>query len=124
MEYGGTAQAYSFEFSRSEHVRACRAIHHHSIHRRWVRRLLRVGYALLGIVVIVNMVADFRRGLFPAMLPLFVALAVWPFVVVLSGYAQPIDVAKSKEAGYLAHLCKPVSLPQLDEGMLKVFEKG
>jgi CheY-like chemotaxis protein len=44
--------------------------------------------------------------------------------IVLSGYAQPIDVAKSKEAGYLAHLCKPVSLPQLDEGMLKVFEKG
>jgi PAS domain S-box-containing protein len=42
--------------------------------------------------------------------------------LVLSGFAMPIDAVKSKEAGYLAHLSKPVGLPQLDEAIRHVVQ--
>ena len=40
----------------------------------------------------------------------------------LSGYAMPADVVKSKEAGYLAHLSKPVALPKLDDAIRSVAQ--
>jgi DNA-binding NtrC family response regulator len=43
--------------------------------------------------------------------------------VTMSGYAMPLDVVKSKEASYLAHLAKPVSLAQLDEAIRKVVHR-
>ena len=43
--------------------------------------------------------------------------------IAVSGYAMPLDVVKSKEAGYLAHLAKPVSLAQLDEAIRKVVHQ-
>ncbi len=42
--------------------------------------------------------------------------------IVLSGFATPIDAVKSKEAGYLAHLNKPVGLPQIDEAIGRVVQ--
>jgi hypothetical protein len=53
-----------------------------------VRRWLRFGYVVVCIVVIVNMAANFGSERFPAMLPMVVVLAGWPFVPVLNGYAQ------------------------------------
>jgi hypothetical protein len=78
----------TFEFSRREHVRACRAIHRHAIHRRWLRLALRVGWVMLAALAMVNIAANFGWEQFPAMLALLVWLAVWPSVPTLTGYAQ------------------------------------
>jgi PAS domain S-box-containing protein len=43
--------------------------------------------------------------------------------ITVSGYAMPLDVTKSKEAGYVAHLIKPVSPTQLDEAIRKVVHQ-
>jgi hypothetical protein len=48
------AQEYSFEFTRDEHARACRAIYRHAIRRRWAKWLLRAGYVLMSVFLIVN----------------------------------------------------------------------
>lgn len=43
--------------------------------------------------------------------------------IAISGYAMPLDALKSKDAGYLAHLSKPVALPKLDEAIRKVLQQ-
>lgn len=43
--------------------------------------------------------------------------------ITVSGYAMPLDAAKSKEGGYLAHLTKPVSRAKLDEAIRKVVHQ-
>ena len=43
--------------------------------------------------------------------------------ITMSGYAMPLDVVRSKEASYLAHLAKPVSLAKLDEVIRKVIHQ-
>lgn len=43
--------------------------------------------------------------------------------IALSSYAMPLDAVKSKEAGYLAHLTKPVSLAKLDDAIRKVVHQ-
>lgn len=40
--------------------------------------------------------------------------------VTLGGHAMPLDGAKSREAGYLAHLDKPVSIAQMDDVIREV----
>ena len=42
------------------------------------------------------------------------------FLIALSGYAQPQDVAKAKEAGFEAHLAKPFRV----ETLLKLIESA
>ena len=37
--------------------------------------------------------------------------------IVLSGYGQAEDVARSREAGFAAHLVKPLSLPALRDAI-------
>lgn len=37
------------------------------------------------------------------------------WLVALTGFGQPSDLARAKEAGFDAHLLKPVSLERLDE---------
>ena len=44
--------------------------------------------------------------------------------ITVSGYAMPLDVVKSKEAGYIAHLTKPVSPAKLDEAIRKVVHQA
>lgn len=40
--------------------------------------------------------------------------------VTLGGHAMPLDGVKSREAGYLAHLNKPVSIAQMDDVIREV----
>jgi hypothetical protein len=81
-------QTFSFEFDRGEHVRACRAIHRHALRPRWTKPLLRAGYVLFLVFVLVNMAADLQREQFPAMLPALAVLVASPFLATLSGHAQ------------------------------------
>lgn len=41
-------------------------------------------------------------------------------LIALSGYAQPDDVQKAKEAGFDTHLAKPVDIDQLQSAILKL----
>jgi CheY-like chemotaxis protein len=40
--------------------------------------------------------------------------------ICLSGYGMEEDMRKSREAGFLAHLTKPVSLQELDAALQRV----
>ena len=44
--------------------------------------------------------------------------------IALSGYGQEQDVQQGREAGFAAHLVKPVSLPKLEEAIAKVIGYG
>ena len=44
--------------------------------------------------------------------------------IALSGYGSEQDVKRSREAGFSAHLTKPVSLPKLEEAMARAVGSG
>jgi len=44
--------------------------------------------------------------------------------IALSGYGQDNDIQQSREAGFAAHLVKPMSLPKLEEAIAKVVGDG
>jgi CheY-like chemotaxis protein len=44
--------------------------------------------------------------------------------IALSGYGQETDIQQSHEAGFVAHLTKPVALPKLEEAIAKVVGDG
>ena len=95
MEY-----TYSFEFARSEHVRACYAIHRHAMRGRWTKRLTRVGLFLFAVFVVINMAADIGRGQFPAMIPALIVLMALPFAPVLNGYLAARQWEKVNPIGH------------------------
>lgn len=41
--------------------------------------------------------------------------------VALTGYGMEDDVSRSKDAGFIAHLTKPISVTVLDRALAKVF---
>jgi CheY-like chemotaxis protein len=41
--------------------------------------------------------------------------------VALSGFGMETDLAKSREAGFLEHLIKPVNIEQLDQILARIF---
>ncbi len=44
--------------------------------------------------------------------------------IALSGYGQEKDMRQSREAGFVAHLIKPVSLPKLEEAIARIVGQG
>lgn len=44
------------------------------------------------------------------------------FLVAMSGYAQPEDIRRSKEAGFDKHLGKPVGIDTLKTALDEFFE--
>ncbi len=44
--------------------------------------------------------------------------------IALSGYGQETDIQASREAGFVAHLVKPVKLPKLKEEIAKAVGDG
>ena len=44
--------------------------------------------------------------------------------IALSGYGQEKDMQASREAGFAAHLVKPVNLPRLEEAIARVAGDG
>jgi CheY-like chemotaxis protein len=42
------------------------------------------------------------------------------FLIALSGYAQPEDLERSREAGFDTHLAKPVNLDTLEQTLSKI----
>ena len=44
--------------------------------------------------------------------------------IALSGYGQEKDVQQARDAGFIAHLTKPVSLPRLEEAIARIAGNG
>lgn len=89
---------FEFEFQRSEHVRACRAIHRHALRNRPVRIALYVGLLVYGVVVVGNIAADLSRGSYPASLPALIAFA-FPVLPTLNGYFAAREWEKHNPVG-------------------------
>jgi CheY-like chemotaxis protein len=44
------------------------------------------------------------------------------YLIALSGYAQPEDIERSRNAGFRAHLAKPVSMEKLKGALMEAYE--